>query len=238
MDVTAVASVELDGLDPFALLEAEAASITTFLTGLDADGWSAPTGCAAWDRHHLVAHLLAVDDYFLAGLDDGIAELFGRLAAAGAHDLDSFNAAGVAEHAGEGDAALLAAWQASSTEVVRRWRDHGDGDMQTSVGAYPARWQAFHAAAEWATHADDLGVPVDDEESAARTAWRARVARFALAEAKDDLTVTGDGGRTRVEGRGVDVVVDDPDLVDAVSGRLADDAPVDADVRALLSSMP
>ena len=30
------------------------------------------------------------------------------------------------------------------------------------VGAYPARWQAFHLAFELATHADDVGVPVTD----------------------------------------------------------------------------
>ena len=32
--------------------------------------------------------------------------------------------------------------------------------VDTSTGDYPCRWQAVHVAAELATHADDIGVPI------------------------------------------------------------------------------
>ena len=48
------------------------------------------------------------------------------------------------------------------------FRARDGGDVDSSVGAYPARWQAFHLAFELATHADDVGVPVADAEEARR----------------------------------------------------------------------
>ena len=36
--------------------------------------------------------------------------------------------------------------------------------MDSSIGDYPGRWQAFHVAAELASHADDVGVPVTHGE--------------------------------------------------------------------------
>ena len=40
------------------------------------------------------------------------------------------------------------------------FRARDGGNVDSSVGDYPARWQAFHLAFELATHADDVEVPV------------------------------------------------------------------------------
>src|SRR5208283_5425490 len=60
------------------------------------------------------------------------------------------------------------------------------------------RWQAVHVAAELATHADDIGVPVTHDERTERTAWRARYSRFALCGSQ---TPAGDPACRRAYGR-------------------------------------
>ena len=104
------------------------------------------------------------------------------------------------------------------------------------VGPYPVDWQAWHLASELATHADDIGVPIDPADVARRTDWRARFSRFALAETKPDVAVTaGDGGTTVTVGDRI-VVLDDESLVAAVSARttpVAYDDEVLAGLRAL-----
>ena len=128
-------------------------------------------------------HLAAGEDYHRACLDRTVAAFLVGFAERGGTDLDSVNALGVAETptcprqrcspAGVLPAQVTAAGSAS--EATALWN---------SVGDYPCRWQAVHVAAELATHADDIGMPVTHDEHAERTAWRARYSRFALAEAK------------------------------------------------------
>ena len=36
------------------------------------------------------------------------------------------------------------------------------GTMASSVGPYPVDLMAFHIASEYATHADDMDVPIDE----------------------------------------------------------------------------
>ena len=237
-DPANLATRELDGLDPYERQDRESDRISSFLGELDDDGWSAPTGCAEWTRRDLVAHLAATEGYHRAGLDDTLGALFERLLAAGAHDLHSFNDVGVRERSDRSAGEVLEEWRASNRATRAGFRDRGDGSMATSVGPYPARWQAFHVASELATHADDLGVPVTDDERDDRTAWRVRVSRFALGEAKGDLSVERSDGGTRVVGQGIDVEVPDEDLVVAVSGRLPADSQLDPATRAVLSTMP
>ncbi len=74
-------------------------------------------------------------------------------------------------------AKVLARWRADGADNRRRFRKRGDV-VDTSIGDYPCRWQAVHVAAELATHADDIGVPVTPGEHAERAAWRARYSRF------------------------------------------------------------
>jgi hypothetical protein len=107
------------------------------------------------------------------------------------------------------------------------------------VGAYPHRWQAFPVAGELATHADDMFVAADAEIGAERRRWRAHFSRFALAEEKPDLVITIDrGGRTRIRGRGVHLDIDDEELIEGVAGRLGESSRLEAEARAVLSTMP
>lgn len=110
--------------------------------------------------------------------------------------------------------------------------------MDTSIGDYPCRWQAFHVAAELATHAGDIGVPAAGGERGKRATWRARYSRFALAEARPDLTIQAAGARTLVADGSDTVEVDDHELAEAVMGRLDETSGLNAKLRELLSIMP
>jgi hypothetical protein len=152
--------------------------------------------------------------------------------------MDSVNALGVADYAALRPEEVLARWRAASADNRRRFRQRGDGVVDTSIGDHPCRWQAFHVAAELATHADDIGVPVTPEERGERTACRARYSRFALAEAKPQLEIRPAGAHTAVTDGANTVELDDDELIEAVMGRLDETSRLSAAVRALLSMMP
>ncbi|MEZ5136720.1 MAG: maleylpyruvate isomerase N-terminal domain-containing protein [Acidimicrobiales bacterium] len=149
-----------------------------------------PSRCVGWSRHDLLAHLDATEEYFHAGLAGTVGELFARYAAAGVTDLHAANAQGVAARADIADGELLTQWSTAAAETRAGMRARDGGEVDTSVGAYPTRWQAFHIAGELAIHADDLGVPVAEDEAAARLAWRTRFSCFALAETKPGSEAT------------------------------------------------
>ena len=112
-----------------------------------------------------------------------------------------------------------------------------NGVVDTSAGDYPSRWQAFHVAAELATHGDDIGMPVTHDEHGERTAWRARYSRFALAEAKPQLQIRHAGARTVVTDGSSTAELNDHELIEAVMGRLDETSGYSATLRALLSMM-
>ena len=167
----------------------------------------------------MAEHLAAAEDYHRACLDGTVAAFLASFAERGGTDLDSVNALGVADYAALSPAQALARWRAASASNRRRFRERGDGVVDTSIGDYPCRWQAVHVAAELATHADDIGVPVAPGEQAERPAWRARYSRFALAEAKLQLEIRQAGARTAVTGGPATVELDDDELIEAVMGR-------------------
>jgi uncharacterized protein (TIGR03083 family) len=225
---------ELKDLDPYALLDEEAARLADFYAGASDEVLSRPSRCEAWSVRDVLAHLRATEDYHQACLDGRVKAYFAEVAAQGGHDLDSFNAIGVAGQAGKPPAQLLDEWSARNADTRQRFRERGDGTVDTSVGDYPARWQAVHVAAELATHADDVGVPVPASAVAARRAWRARYSRFALAEVRPAVSITVLDGRTRVES----LEVDDDTLIEGVAARLGPDSGLSEEERALLSTMP
>ena len=229
---------ELAGLDPFALLDGEAERLDGFFAGLSEPGWLRVSRCAGWTVRDVLGHLAASEDYHRACLDGTVAAFIAGLGERGATDLDSANALGVAGYAALSPGDVLARWRAASADNRRRFRERGEGVVDTSIGDYPCRWQALHVAAELATHADDIGVPVAVGEQAERTAWRARYSRFALAEAKPDLRVRTDGVRTIVTDGTDTVAADDPELVEAVMGRLDETSRLGPAQRALLAIMP
>jgi len=244
---------ELHGLDPFDALDTEAARLDAFFSrlvaagGASADGgvgagagevgeWDRPSRCAGWTTRDVLGHLLAGEDYHRACLEGRASAHIASFGARGASDLDAFNALGVADYSVLPAAEVLERWRAASTDNRMRFRERGDGTVDTSIGDYPNRWQAFHVASELATHADDIGVPVDDEERAGRVAWRAKFSRFALEEAKPGIDIAVDGVRTVVTDGKVTADVEDLDLVDGVMGRLEDSSRIGAPQRGLLST--
>ncbi|HXW33979.1 MAG TPA: maleylpyruvate isomerase family mycothiol-dependent enzyme [Acidimicrobiales bacterium] len=178
---------ELEGLDPYELLDIEASRLDDYFSGLNSGDWGRQSRCVGWTTRDMLGHLTAGEDYHRACLDGKVKELFAGFAERGATDLDSANALGVAEYSSMSTEDLHARWRETDSENRRSFRERGSGAMDTSVGDYPSRLQAFHVASELATHADDIGVPVTDEERARRRAWRARFSRFALAETKPGL---------------------------------------------------
>ena len=217
----------LDGLDPCAIWDQESARLDDHLRTLADDDpeWDRPSRCEGWTVRDVLAHLVADQDYFAACLAGDVADLIAGLAARGASDLTQFNALGVADQAGKSPSQLLDELRERDEINRAGFRDRGDSDVDTSVGAYPARWQAFHLASELAIHADDLYVPETDADRAQRTAWRAPFSRFGLTESHPHLTVEVTApGRTRVTGDGVALDLDDEALVAAVAGRTTDPA--------------
>jgi uncharacterized protein (TIGR03083 family) len=229
---------ELRGLDPCDLLDQESARLAAHLSGLPASGWSARSRCPGWSVRDVVAHLAASEDYHHACLAGTVRAFTEDVEARGGTDLTRANELGIADRAALTPEQLVAAWRADNAETRRGFRDRGDGLVDTSVGDYPCRWQAFHVAGELAVHADDIFVPITEAEREARRTWRTRFSRFALREAKPDLDVGVEAGRTRVVGGGVDVAVEDDELVEAVAGRLDAGSTLDPTARAALSTMP
>jgi uncharacterized protein (TIGR03083 family) len=229
---------ELAGLDPFALLDSEAGRLDVFLSGLGESGWKRASRCAGWTVRDVLGHLAAAEDYHRACLDGTVAAFLAGFAERGGTDLDSVNALGVADYAALHPGEVLARWRAASAGNRRRFRERGDGVVDTSIGDYPCRWQAFHVAAELATHADDIRVPVTPGEHRQRAAWRARYSRFALAEAKPQLEIWRAGARTAVTSGSTTVELNDDELIEAVMGRLDQTSGFSATLRALLSMMP
>jgi len=226
---------ELDGLDPYDILEGEAGRLARFFSTLPEDGWTEPTRCEGWSVRDMLAHLASNEGYHHACLDDTLEGFLTRGLDAGATDLTGFNEWGIRGYDDRSPGEILAEWTGDNAETVRRMRARDGGTMTTMVPDYPVRLQAFHTATELATHADDAGVPVTPGETAARTDWRARFNRFAVAEAKRDVEILPVDGRNRVKRGDVEAELTDAELVDAVAGRLPGEHPLPAELRAALS---
>lgn len=211
--------------NPYDAMDAEATRIEGHLGALP-DGsleWSRPSRCAGWTVRDVLAHLLASEDYHEACLQGRVAAYLESMEAKGAADIATFNAIGLMDLADRRPSQLLARWRARNAATRQGFRGRDGRSIDTSVGEYPARWQAFHVASELAIHADDMFVPVRAADSAARTVWRASFSRFALREAKPHIEAEAVApGRTQVRAPGLDTELDDESFVAAVAGRLVD----------------
>jgi hypothetical protein len=130
---------------------------------------------------------------------------------------------------------LLRRWRARAEQNREDLRARDGGDIDTSVGRYPARWQAFHLAFELAIHADDVDAPVDRDEEPGRTQWLAQFTRFALKEGKPEAQTEVRDGSTRVRGDDVDVTLSDSELVQVATGRIRDAITIDERARSYLT---
>lgn len=233
-----VDDADLLGLDPYDLMDAETARLDRYFSNLDDSAWSQPSRCEGWSVRDVLAHLLSSEQYNGASLAGTVGEFLASVGARGATDLTSANDLGIRELDDQMPSQLLDAWRVVSAQTRAGFRGRDGGDVDTSIGAYPARWQAFHLAFELAVHADDVGVPVTAAEQRARIAWQAQFGRFALKELNADLEIKGGDGTTQIRGDGLDVELADADFVQAVAARMGDDGPLDAEQRALLSATP
>ncbi|GAA4898759.1 uncharacterized protein (TIGR03083 family) [Stackebrandtia albiflava] len=207
--------------DPFDALDTETARLERFFTGLDDAGWSEPSRCPGWDRRAILAHLVGIEDYVRAGLDDRVAE-FARESGTPMPYQD-FNEFKVAQVIDVPTPDLLNRWREATARNHAELRRRGaDSRIDTHAGSYPLGRQTWYFATESAIHADDVDAPVPDEEEQERREWRARFAVDALREADRGVSVERLGDRFEVAAVGETAELSDVDLIEAASGRLAE----------------
>ena len=182
---------DLAGLDPYDLMANEADRLDRYFAGLDDAAWTRASRCDGWTVRDMLAHLTASEDYNQACLDGTAGAFLASLGERGVTDLASANEVGIRDLDGVATPELLATWRTRAAENREAFRARDGGDVDSSVGAYPARWQAFHLAFELAIHADDVGAPVADSEAAAP---------HAMARPVRPVRVEGDQARDRDRG--------------------------------------
>ncbi|WP_433336893.1 maleylpyruvate isomerase family mycothiol-dependent enzyme [Spirillospora sp. CA-294931] len=228
----------LEGLNPFDLLDAEAARLDAYFARLTDPDWNHPSRCEGWRVRDVLAHLAGEELYNHACLDDELDVLFARLEKEGVKDLGEFNGWCVDARRDLPVADVLAEWRHENGETRRRMRERGpDAALATMVGAYRVGPQTFHYASEYATHADDVAVPVEPGEEPGRTDWRARVGIFVLAEQDAPVEVEAIPGGYRVTGGGTAAELSGADFVEATTDRLPADHPLDRGLRSALACL-
>jgi len=115
----------------------------------------------------LAAHLASIEVYNEACLEGKLRVLHFS------GNPDDWNEQGVAERRRMKYEEVLAEWERRQRRIRDKWGRIGlDSTIQTSAGPYPLRLQVWHHAMEYATHADDIEVPVPANEREARLGWR------------------------------------------------------------------
>ncbi len=220
----------LDDLSPFDLFDAEAERLDRFFSSLDGDGWIRPSLCAGWTVRDVLAHLAGEEAYNHACLDDDLKGLSARLDEEGVSGLSDFNDWTVRTRRDLPVAEVLDEWRTRNGDTRRRMRELGrDATLPTMAGPYPVGDQAFHYSSEYATHADDVGVPGADAPD--RVAWRVRVGLFALAEQDSTAEIEREGRDYAVRAGRVRATLTPPEFVAATVGRLPGDHPLPAHLR-------
>ncbi|GAA3609945.1 hypothetical protein GCM10022419_113730 [Nonomuraea rosea] len=213
----------LRDFDPFDIFDTEAARLDRFFSGLDEAGWQRPSRCAGWSVRDVLGHLAGEELYNHACLDGTVHELLDRLAAEGVTGFNDFNEWSVRERRDRPVEEVLEEWRTQNGETRRRMRALGrDGTLDTMAGPYPVGLQAFHYDSEYATHGDDVGAPVAEDEADDRTLWRVVVGRFVLAEQEAKVQVEQTAEQVWVAVDGVSAALSYPEFVEATVGRLPD----------------
>jgi uncharacterized protein (TIGR03083 family) len=225
----------LDGYDPFDLLDRESDRVYRHLTSSLV--WSRPSRCAGWNTRDMLGHLMGLEDYTRAGLDDRVQDLFRLAEVAGALDVAAFNDWQIAAYAELPRGELINRWRGSQVANRGELRSRGrSGSVDTSIGQYPSWLQTWHYAVEYATHGDDIAVEVPDVDRAERTAWRVAFGRFVLQEQDKPVQVSA-GGSVVVSGDLGTVELSPGDFVEATQGRLPGEHPLEASWRELLATV-
>jgi uncharacterized protein (TIGR03083 family) len=206
----------LPDLDPFLTLDQEVARIQSYLDSLKPEEWKKPTRCEGWTVRDLVAHLDSDEEYNEACLKGTVADFI-----SGYKDFDTFNAEKIKNRADLSNEKILEQWINRQARVREEWAQLGlEAKIQTAIGPYPLLSQIWHINSEYATHGDDMGVYVGEEEGEFRQMWRVQFSLHAVQEKKDPpglermddvIVVTVEGHR---------MALTDEDFVAAVSARL------------------
>jgi uncharacterized protein (TIGR03083 family) len=193
----------LPDLDPFLTLDREVARIQSLLDSLKPEEWTKPTRCEEWTVRDMVAHLDSVE--FISGF----------------RDLDSFNTQEIKKRAHLSNEEIFEAWVSRQTRVREKWAKLGlSSSISTFKGPFPLHTQIWYINSEYATHGDDMGVSVGEEEAEFRLMWRVQFSLFALQQREnppglervdDGIVVTVNDSR---------MAFSDEDFVSAVSARL------------------
>jgi len=208
-------------IDPFDLMDRESERLYNFFKSLNEPDWLPDTRCEGWRRREIVSHLAGGDTYHTACVDDKVSELFAEGAKNGATDGDSFNAWMVDQRADRSAQDVLEEWWKLNTYVRTEMRKRGrDGTMSSSVGPYPVGLMGFHLSSEYATHYDDMDGPLADAEKAERTAWRAKVSKFAVEENEKPVEFDEKDGNYNIKAAGKEITLSAYDFVEAVTARL------------------
>lgn len=206
----------LPDLDPFLTLDHEVARIQSLLDSLKPEDWKKPTRCEGWTFRDMVAHLDADEEYNEACLENRV-----KMHIAGFTDLDSFNAEQIEKRAHLSNEEILEQWIDRQARVREEWAKLGlKAKIQTFIGPYPLHAQIWHITSEYATHGDDMGVYVGEEEAEYRLMWRVQFSLFAVQEKKDPpgLERTDDGVVVTLNDN--TMLLSDVDFIAAVSARL------------------
>lgn len=221
----------LPNLDPFLTLDQEVARIQSLLDSLKPEEWTNPTRCEEWTVRDLVAHLDSVEEYNEACLEDRVKEFI-----SGFQDLDTFNTQEIKKRARFSNEEIFEAWVSRQARVREKWAKLGlSATIPTYIGPIPLHTQIWGITSEYATHGDDVGVFIGEEEAEFRLMWRVQFSLFALQqretppglERADDVTIV-----TVNDSR---MAFSDEDLVSAVSARLP--LPENAEDRLIVESL-
>jgi uncharacterized protein (TIGR03083 family) len=206
----------LPDLDPFLTLDQEVGRIQSLLDSLKPEEWTNPTRCEGWTVRDVVAHLDSDEEYNEACLEDRVKEFI-----SGFTDLDTFNAKQIGKRAHLSNEEILDQWSNRQARVREEWAKLGlEATIPTFIGPYPLRAQIWHIASEYATHGDDLGVFVGEEEAEFRLMWRVQLSLFAVQEKENPpgLERTDDVVIVTLDDH--QMALSDKDFVAAVSARL------------------
>ncbi|MET9343413.1 MULTISPECIES: maleylpyruvate isomerase family mycothiol-dependent enzyme [unclassified Nonomuraea] len=219
---------QLKEFDPFDIFDTEAARLDRFFSSLDEEEWDRPTRCAGWSVRDVLAHLAGEELYNHACLDGDVEGFFDLVEREGVKGFDQFNQWCVEQRRELPVEQVLEEWRTKNGETRERMRALGrEGVLQTSAGPYPVDMQTYHYDSEYATHADDVGAPVSDDERDQRTWWRLQLARQVLAEQGAKVQVETMADHVWVYTDGASDSLSFPAFVEATVGRTTPEHAVD-----------
>jgi uncharacterized protein (TIGR03083 family) len=206
----------LPDLDPFLTLDQEVARIQSLLDSLRPEEWTNPTRCEEWTIRDLVAHLDSVEEYNEACLEDRVKEFI-----SGFQDLDAFNTQEIKKRAHLSNEEIVEQWVSRQTRVREKWAELGlSATIPTFIGPMPLRAQIWGINSEYATHGDDMGVFVGEEEGEFRLMWRVQFSLFALQQKENPPGLERTDDAIIVTVNDSQMAFSDEDFVSAVSARL------------------